>query len=121
MPISIDRFEDDEADLEGPTNAERILQFLLERDDEAFTRSEIAAETGVTRNSVGPVLSRLKDRGLVRHRGEYWAITDDEERLQSATTYELVTRSLNELYGEEDPAEWIERMPDDADRSNDGS
>jgi predicted nucleotidyltransferase len=83
MPISIDEFESESSDLGKRTNAQRILDFLSTHDDEAFTRSEIAGRTDVGPNSVGPVLSRLKEQGLVRHRGRYWALAeqarDDEQ------------------------------------------
>ena len=38
-------------------------------------------------------------------------LTDDRDRLHSLTQYELVTESLNELYGEENPSEWIKHIP----------
>jgi predicted HTH transcriptional regulator len=56
-----------------------ILQFLASNPEQAYTPKEIHEATEVTRNSVGVVLSRLENRGLVRHRGEYWAIAEGEE------------------------------------------
>ena len=79
MPISIEEFES----TPGPelrktgidsANAERVLTFLREHADEAFSPAEIRVETAVPRGSVCVVLSRLEDRGLVRHRGHYWAV-----------------------------------------------
>lgn len=81
MPIGIDRFEDEPTaalDLEEGTQPYRILRFLAEHDDQAFTQGELYEATGIKRGSVGAVLSRLGDRGLVRHRGRYWAIADDD-------------------------------------------
>ena len=63
--------------------------------------------------SIHPVLQRLEARDLVRHKRTYWAITDDRERLASLSKYQLVTESMNDLYGEEDPTEWVEHRPSD--------
>jgi len=38
---------------------------------------------------------------------------DEEEASLDKSQYTLVTRSLNELYGEETPEEWMEYMPTD--------
>lgn len=81
MPIGIDRFEGEPVealDLEAGTNPYRILEFLAEHRDLAFTQKEIHQATGIKRGSVGTTLSRLEDRGLVRHRGRYWAIAEDD-------------------------------------------
>jgi len=79
MPITIEEFEStspSELRKHGidSTNAERVLTFLREHAGEAFTPAEIRVETAVPRGSVCVVLSRLEDRGLVRHRGHYWAL-----------------------------------------------
>ncbi len=108
MPIDIDRFEDgpvDELRAGGQTNAESILSLLASSPKKAFTPKEIHEATGVARGSVGVVLSRLEERGLVRHRGEYWAIGDDadvEKTLGAMATARTVTDRL----GPEDPDEW---------------
>ncbi|MFC3957771.1 MarR family transcriptional regulator [Halovivax cerinus] len=81
MPISIDRFENDAAgalDLAEGTQPYRVLQFLASNADQAFTQGEIHEATEIKRGSVGAVLSRLEARGLVRHRGRYWAVGDDD-------------------------------------------
>lgn len=108
MPIDIDRFEQGgEEDLRssGPTNAATILSFLATHPDRAYTPGEIHTETGVARGSVGVVLSRLEDRGLVRHRGEYWAVaeTEDVEKTLSAMA---TARAATDRFGPEDPDEW---------------
>lgn len=114
MPIDIRTFEEgsEESLDDGLSQPERVLSFLVSNADKAFKPVEIARETDVPKNSINAVLARLEDRELVRHKGRYWAITDDEERLRSLTQYEIATETLNELYGEEDPAEWVEHMPD---------
>lgn len=80
MPIDIQQFEGEPASERRPpggepTNFDLILAFLSSRPDSAFTPTEIRAETGVPRGSVCVVLSKLEDRGQVRHRGEYWTVT----------------------------------------------
>src|SRR6056297_2982430 len=81
MPIGIDAFDDEPdaaLDVAVGTQPYRVLAFLVEHDDQAFTQTEIHERTGIKRGSVGSVLSRLEDRGLVRHRGRYWAIAEDD-------------------------------------------
>lgn len=104
MPISIDRFDEDPIGtlgLEEGTQPYRILQFLAENSDQAFTQTEIHDSTGIKRGSVGSVLSRLEDRSLVRHRGRYWAIADDD-RLASyaAQTQASSASTTDDYYGE---------------------
>lgn len=105
MPIGIDRFEDEPADvleLREGTNPHRILRFLAENSDQAFTQTEIHEATDVKRGSVGAVLSRLEERGLVRHRGRYWAIGEDD-RLASyaAQTGASSASTSDDYYGED--------------------
>lgn len=95
MPISRDRFEDepeDTLDIQAGTQPHTILTFLAARDEQAFTQSEIHETTEIPRGSVGVVLSRLEERGLVRHRGRYWAIADDE-RLASYAAQQAASAS----------------------------
>lgn len=109
MSIDIERFErDDPEALEELTNAERVLACLARYDDRAWKQGEIAERTGIPRGSIGPVLSRLHERGLVRHKGEYWAITDDRERLSDALDLHRLTDRLDEQYGTEDRDKWVE-------------
>lgn len=108
MPIDIERFEDDpveELRANGRTNAEEILSFLASSSDRAFTPKEIHEATDVARGSVGVVLSRLEDRGLVRHRGEYWAIADDED-VEKTLSAMATARAATDRLGPEDPDEW---------------
>lgn len=88
MPISIDTFESN-SDLTEPSVTEQVVLHLAANSDKAYTRSEIAAAIDADANAVGSALSRLKARGLVRHRDTYWAITDDTDRLRDA--YDLHT------------------------------
>ena len=105
MPISIDSFDDELAgvlDLEQGTQPYRVLQFLAENSDQAFTQTEIHESTDIKRGSVGAVLSRLEDRGLVRHRGRYWAIAEDDRLASYAAQTQTSSASIDDdYYGEE--------------------
>lgn len=90
MPIDIDRFEEAE-DLGDPPTSVRIVRFLLANDDAAYTRREIADAIGADPETVGTNLTRLKDRGLVRHREPYWALAADREH---------VVETVRERYGD---------------------
>lgn len=105
MPISIDEFERHDPD-EGPTNAERVVRFLAGNADQAYRAAEIADATGVNENSVHPVLKRLRDRGLVRHRAPYWAI-GDEDRVREAFAFHSAASHLDERLGTESREEWL--------------
>lgn len=88
MPISKRRFEEiDESGVPPETNAERIAEFLRENQDQAFRLSEIQERTGIKRGSVGPTLSRLKERSVVDHRGNYWTISDSDVASQEAAVH----------------------------------
>lgn len=108
MPIDIERFEEDPVEdlrATGQTNAEEILSFLATSSDRAFTPKEIYEATDVARGSVGVVLSRLEDRALVRHRGEYWAIADNED-VEKTLSAMATARAATDRLGPEDPDEW---------------
>jgi transcription initiation factor IIE alpha subunit len=79
MPIDRDEFEESSEEalgVEEGTHADTVLTFLAENSDSAFTQAEIHDKTGIKRGSVGAVLSRLKDAGLVEHKGKYWAVSE---------------------------------------------
>ena len=80
MPVEFERHDPDRGriDLSEGTNAHTILSFLAEHPDLGFTPKEIHERTDVPRGSVGTTLSRLERHGLVRHRGEYWAVAADD-------------------------------------------
>ncbi|SHH65396.1 MarR family transcriptional regulator [Halobaculum gomorrense] len=104
--IDIDGFENADPDkFEERTDTERIVQFLDEHDDRAWKAATIAAELELDTDAVSAILSRLKERGLVRHKRPYWAITDDEERLQAAYRLHQHHEAAAEQYGEEQLAE----------------
>lgn len=108
MPIDIEQFRsapEEELRAGSPTNGERVLAFLSENADSAFTPSEIREATDVPRGSIGVVLSRLESNGLVDHRGEYWAIADTDDAAVTQTA-SVTARAATERFGDEDPGEW---------------
>jgi hypothetical protein len=112
MPVSIDEFES--GDLPGePSVPEQVVGFLYSHDDKAFTRGEIASAIDEDPNTVGTALSRLKERKLVRHKGQYWAITPDSERVLAAYNLQTASTRLDESDGGIDPAAWDTAAPDE--------
>ncbi|MBO4249496.1 MarR family transcriptional regulator [Halomicrobium sp. IBSBa] len=108
MPIDIDRFEQgstDELRSGGRTNAEEILGLLAAHPEQAYTPKEIHEATDVPRGSVGVVLSRLEERDLVRHRGEYWAIGEADD-IDTTLSSLATARAATDRLGEENTDEW---------------
>ena len=118
MPVSIDDFE--AGDIPGgPSVPEQVVAYLHAHSDKAFTRSEIATAIEGDPNTVGTALTRLKERELVRHKGEYWAITDDESRVAAAYDLSRSSERLDEDDGGIDSAEWDAAAPDQPHPSED--
>ncbi len=113
MPISIDEFESKSTN-ERRTNAERVLEFLVRNRDQAYNATEIADATGINPNSIHPVLRRLADRDLVRHRAPYWAV-GDRESIRDAAVFSSTSAFLNDGLGTESRMEWLEASHDDGD------
>lgn len=111
MPISIDEFES--GGIDEPSVPERVVRFLASNDDRAFTRAELADVLDADANAIGTALSRLKSRGLVRHRGRHWAITDDRERLEAAYDLHSASGRLDADDGGIDADAWDERAPEE--------
>lgn len=105
MPISIDEFEAHDPD-DGRTNAECVLALLARNRDKAYRAAEIAEATGVDRNSIHPVLSRLEERGLVRHREPYWAL-GDPDAVRDARMLHSTVAFLDKELGPESREEWL--------------
>lgn len=101
MPIDVDRFEDAE-EFRHLTTSERVVRFLLAHDDQAYTRREIADAIDANPETVGTNLTRLKERGLVRHREPYWAFTADRERAVDVLRARYDDAFLADLFGTED-------------------
>ena len=104
MPISIDEF--DSHDTAEETNAERVIRFLARNADKAYKAVEIADATGINHNSIHPVLNRLHDRDLVRHREPYWAI-GDAETVRNAAMVSTAASFFDDELGEERRSEWL--------------
>ncbi|WP_096389992.1 MarR family transcriptional regulator [Halopenitus persicus] len=114
--MSIDRetFENaSEDELEGLSVPDQVLGFLAANDDRAFKAREIASQIELDEGAVSTALSRLKDRELVEHKATYWAVTDDEDRLDGYSGYERATALFNEQLGEEDKEAWRAHSPDE--------
>jgi Mn-dependent DtxR family transcriptional regulator len=115
--MSIDRetfenaSEDELSELSVP---DQVLGFLVTHDDHAFKAREIASQTGLDEGAVSTALSRLKDRELVEHKATYWAVTDDEERLEGYSGYERATALFNDRLGAEDKDAWREHAPEES-------
>jgi hypothetical protein len=110
MPISIDEFESEIPD-ERPTNAERVLRFLVRNRDQAFKATEIVDATDVDPNSIHPVLRRLANRDLVRHRAPYWA-AGDLESIRDAAVFSSTSAFLDDELGPESRAAWLDTSRD---------
>jgi len=104
---------------DGPspgTNAARILTFLRNHPDKAFTQSDIAAETDVKRESVGSTLVRLRERGRVDLRGNYWRVSDHDQTVNAATGHAAATLAARETDEKTSRmAEWREHAVDPRD------
>lgn len=113
--MSIDRetFEQSsEEELKDLSTADHVLGFLGANDDRAFKTAEIARQTDIDKEAVSTALSRLKKRDLVDHKGTYWAVTTDEQRLNAHDGYARATKLFNEQFGEEDREEWKSHAPE---------
>ena len=105
MPISIDEFESRDPE-KRETNAERVVRFLARNRGKAYKAIEIAEATGINENSIHPVLKRLEDRGLVRHREPYWAI-GDLDAVREAMVFSSTAEFLDDTLGSESRDEWL--------------
>lgn len=114
--MSIDRETFDhssEEELAELSSTEQVLGFLAANEDRAFKATEIAAQTDLDAGTVSTSLTRLKKRNLVEHKGTYWAITNDERRLEQHDGYRRATRLFNEQLGDEEKEDWEEHAPDE--------
>ena len=115
MPISIDEFETHDPD--DRTNAEQVIDFLARNRDKAYKPVEIAEATGVVKNSIHPVLNRLEDRGLVRHKEPYWAL-GDSDRVRNAAAFGAAVDFLDDTLGTERRDEWLTAARESSDGSD---
>ncbi len=104
-PVRVEEFESGKLP-DSPSVPEQLLVYLYTNRDKAFTLSEIATGIEEDPNPVGTALSRLKQRNLVRHKGEYRALTEDLTRVQDAFDLHTATEQLDDEDGGIDPDEW---------------
>lgn len=112
MPISIDKFRSNRLP-SGPSVPKQVVMYLSANSDKAFTRSEIATALNADANSVSTALSRLESRDLVSHKGEYWAITADKERVRAAYDLHVASDALDMEDGGIDIEAWDKVAPDE--------
>lgn len=100
MPVPFDEYDEDvgRMDLGEGTNAHTILSFLAENPDQGYSPKEIAEATDVKRGSVGTTLSRLEKRDLVRHKGDVWAIGEDDRLAAQGAIYVASSASVTDDY-----------------------
>ena len=118
MPIEVDEFErapDDALEIDRDTNRWGVVEFLLENSEKAFTPKEIEENVDVPENSMGVILSRLEEKGVVRHKGKYWTLERDD-RLAGLSAMVASTQALNDELGEEDLSEWAEHAEEDVEK-----
>lgn len=79
------------------TNGRRAMAFLAANDGHAYTRSEIRDGTGISDGSIGPVLTRLADDGLLERRGRSWTLASDRlESMESEGLLDELREEWNE-------------------------
>lgn len=113
MPVDFKSYDpnDHSLQLTEGSNAHTILTFLADHPAQGFTPKEISDATDLPRGSVGTTLSRLHDRGLVRHKEPYWAIGDDD-RLASYGAMIHGVEAAEERFGDDDFGDWQETAVD---------
>lgn len=112
MPVDFESYHPTDLPSEG-TNGRHILEYLARHSDLGFTPSEIAEKLDIPRGSVGTTLRRLEERGLVRHKGEYWAINVEAYDAQTASEIGLhaVAEQFEGDYYDQHP-DWDADLPD---------
>ncbi|APW98899.1 MarR family transcriptional regulator [Halobiforma lacisalsi AJ5] len=109
MPISKDRFEEIRNEENGGvgsvrgTDPAKILNFLREHADKAFTQDENAKWTDAKQTTVQLTLVRLWERGRVDHHGNYWRISDHDQSVDAATGHAGTTLAAHE---DDDETPW---------------
>lgn len=106
MPISSAEFDQYKPPTHHETNAERVIRFLVQNRKQAYKAAEIVDETGINPNSIHPVLTRLEDRGLVRHKEPYWTI-GDSTAVRDAFVFHSTAQFLDDELGSESREEWL--------------
>ena len=106
MPVDFREYDPDERlRLTEGSNAHQILAFLAAHPETGFTPKEIAEATDIPRGSVGTTLTRLGERGLVRHKEPYWALGADD-RLAAYEGMLHGLKAASDRFGDEDWGDW---------------
>lgn len=90
MPVDFENYRPTDLPDEN-TNGRRILEFLAANPETGYRAGELTEELEIPRGSVGTTLSRLESRGLVRHKGQYWAINPEAYDAHTASVVGLQT------------------------------
>jgi predicted Rossmann fold nucleotide-binding protein DprA/Smf involved in DNA uptake len=80
MPIDIDEFERAEDDFfrgGSELQLESVLKFLAYNPHKAYSRQEIQSSLGLSWVELMASLSRLEKQGRVRHKGQFWTVSED--------------------------------------------
>lgn len=104
MPVPVDALLRGEA----PTasgNPGRVLKVLRKEPRMAWRAVELASKMKVDQHTLGAVLRRLRVRGLVDKKEEYWFVPTEQDAARLSMLHAL-TRDLNQRLGPEDPADW---------------
>lgn len=119
MPVDFESYHPTDLPDEN-TNGRRILEFLAAHPEMGYRAGELADELEIPRGSVGTTLSRLENRGLVRHKGEYWAINSEAYDAHTASLIGLqtVADQFDGDYYDQNP-NWDADLPDLSEQEED--
>lgn len=111
MPVRFDEYEATtdatEWAVDPDSNAYTILTFLAQHPETGFAPKEIHEATELPRGSVGTTLRRLEERGLVRHKEPYWAVSK-----RGIDAYETILISVQTVEATT-TYDWGNQDPDD--------
>lgn len=122
MPITeddFDRISDEGARLDE--EADDLLDFLIRNSDKAYTKTELAEERDLDRERVGPLLDRLKERGSVERKSDYWRVSDHELTVRAATRLTAETARHHDGGESFDVEKWAEYAVDEAELDRGGN
>lgn len=89
----------------GDSNPERVMKFIRAAPGQAWRAVEIADALGIEIHTLGAVLRRLLQRGLLDKQGVYWFRPTELDGAKLAMV-NAITKELNERLGPEDPDDW---------------
>ena len=118
MPISRDEFQridggSSELDLSLETPLGSVYRFLLTHASHAFRQGEIVDTIELPQEEVESALTRLDQRGIVEHRGPFWAIADTEHAAASAGLHGIATVTDQDSgFSEEEVSTWMDTAVD---------